>query len=1377
MSRPDILDIQPGYLNDFNVDDVDQESIDFQSETPQSILTRVKDKVFSPNKFKTSGTLIGILLRKESVFDGDCTSQDVVIAGQTGAGKKYALDTYKVRVPELHFMLPVPTNLPVQKGSATYTQDRLIVDSYPTIQAMDTHVQKLGARVGDLVKVELANKGAITRMYYAGPLNPLDPVSSKAKLQECFDSCEKTYTGKGSAGDCAGKAKNIADLDEVPPLTTEQGIQEKKAIAIQSPEWLRQILDPNNDKNGNANFDGITIFGRFGSEGTDNVSMIDASPGRSTVIFIPKGVDPKKSIELVYFFHDKGKFSKEPDEWNTIGKTIFNMTRKNSKFGGARRNLIFVMPEMLWSKQSTTGDNPRVTTKTNSTIKNSYGDRQWVQWGFDGKLKKFGDTKHLSYVQPTKTVEGAGNIDTLIKAVYKQIKDATGTDIKNNVKFITLAAEKYGGVAISNLARMDKLKDFGNQLQKIQLFHADFAADENLFYLNSDIRDIVTAINPNQTEIEFHLSSQSAAPDKPKKAVAAFIGNTSRLLIKWSSEGSIPEGPDAVNKLIEEQKTDLYAVGQSNPKANQGLKTKYETNSYDKGLQFINASSAKTMRLSGPWINFIFRGVSGPVTFDWITWYPENGKDLPTAAASSVVGPAPEDLVVVPDSSDIKDADKKSFAGFKGKVLLYQSQHSGLKGKTAIVVPLGADVKKPYELIYFFHGLRSGGTSPDNWRDHGFGNKHNQNISEKLFAMVNSTPPRNIVYVTTQLNVQGKMDYKKATFGANSGKSFKSFHEEVVAKIKEKDPTKGIGIENAVDPKFINIKSFSGGYYSLKGLVEQMASSKIGNTPLQRIDYLDSTYRYKSVFKKLLVDFNTQTQPGVNFEIHVYSSTEEYKKTKADGNEKVFPGTWQLVKKHKAPAGTCKNGFNGCAEIANSELSKLDGLYLEGPSTLGKNHWGPLQKRFAAKSKLKNDVAYTSDFVPLKGVGANNKVNAKEIPVSYDKDGNAFNADGTELDEKYKLKDTDVQCGTKGNTKGQRPNTQKPAEYEKCMQECRKRFTGKSANKAAVTIEPGIPACGDNPLGLIHLGENSELNKKWKYTDRYYWKKRPGPKDNPDLRQYSWGTLQLAQWIDQVLENPIWGLTADPPNGGKYYSRGPKKKIQWILADMSPQWANDIDKVTNHGSHRGGRDLDMVFPIDYARSKPGTILKPRMVNHRDHKGTPYKSGRMPALDYDKTIVLGILTVMFFPGTRCYVGNTYSDFKPGMIERCKEISAVITGTLEKNKLKYGPWDPAYQALFARHFGAADRAKAMIKKLFNKHSGLYGSEPNHNHHFHWRIGTRKNTKIKQAIANLKKKSNCTWKEPHKYSTYTWKKYARQYSSQGKYPPTKRPGKKKK
>ena len=72
MSRPEILDIQPGYLNDFNADDVDQESIDFQSESPQSQMTRMRDKVYSPNKFKTSVYKIQKLnnLRSSRIYPG-----------------------------------------------------------------------------------------------------------------------------------------------------------------------------------------------------------------------------------------------------------------------------------------------------------------------------------------------------------------------------------------------------------------------------------------------------------------------------------------------------------------------------------------------------------------------------------------------------------------------------------------------------------------------------------------------------------------------------------------------------------------------------------------------------------------------------------------------------------------------------------------------------------------------------------------------------------------------------------------------------------------------------------------------------------------------------------------------------------------------------------------------------------------------------------------------------------------------------------------------------------------------------------------------------------------------------------------------------------
>ena len=163
----EILNIPPGTLNEFDVDDMDFNSINFQGESNESIKQRIRDKVFNQNKFKTSGTLIGILLRDEKIAGSGCTPLDFTTSTTKAGNAKYALNKYRIRIPELHFMLKVPNK--IKNPSA---KDKLIIDSYPLIQAIDTYVQKDGAVPGDLVKVEMSNKGGMTRLYYTGALDP-----------------------------------------------------------------------------------------------------------------------------------------------------------------------------------------------------------------------------------------------------------------------------------------------------------------------------------------------------------------------------------------------------------------------------------------------------------------------------------------------------------------------------------------------------------------------------------------------------------------------------------------------------------------------------------------------------------------------------------------------------------------------------------------------------------------------------------------------------------------------------------------------------------------------------------------------------------------------------------------------------------------------------------------------------------------------------------------------------------------------------------------------------------------------------------------------------------------------------------------------------
>mgnify|MGYP006401209503 FL=1 len=1349
MSRPPILDIQPGYLNDFNVDDVDQESIDSQSETPQSIIARMKDRVFTPNKFKTSGTLIGVLLR----VDNECTPQDSAVAlnSNTGASAKYSLNTYKVCVPELHFMLTKPDNLPEETR-----QDKLAIDAYPTIQAIDTLVQRQGAAPGDLVKVELANKGAISRLYFAGPVDPKNIKANVQELKDCIDACKKSYTGEGAVGDCINKNKKASKLDDVIPLTTDAGHQENKLIngapGAEAPKWLAKLVDPKS----NDNFKGIVYIGKLEGNGTkDGLQMIEGE-GRSVLIYMPTGVSPNKGLEVIYFFHDQGKFANDSKEWNEIGKTITQMTKKNPQFDGSRRNLVFVMPEMMWSKEKMTKNNgyPRATSKPNTKL-TTYGDRQWPVWNFDGTSKIF-NRQTMSYEQKSIGAGVAGHIEKLVGAVNKVLSEKFSIQ-KKKIQQTTLVADRYGAIAISNLARIKKFGKFKN-LKKIQLWDADYSSTEANHWHDNDIKDIMIAIDPNKVEVEYHLSDK--APDLPKNAVAAYIGRTSSFTIEWLTTMTLASSKDPLNQAIDELKKFyegalIYKKGGTQLAKNEPDYKKLK-GEYDSGKKFIESNKAKTLRLSGRWVNFIFRGVSAPLSFDWITWWEE--ASAPTAVSATEVLKTPGMVIKSEgDSAEISAQDKSFFSEFKGKTLLYNSSETkAQKGKTAIVVPQGADLTKPYELIYFLHGLQGDSPGETLWRGMGFRKK----IQESLYEMVHKQK-RNIVYVTTQLNVYSKIGVKKATFGSDSGATFADFHKEVVDKIKNTDLKKGLGA--TANPKFINIKSFSGGGYSLAGLVEQLSSNTIGSTKLKRIDYLDSSYSFAidPVFEKIFVNNKSGFNPGKDLEIHIYTPKE------AETLTVVKPNIKRFISQNPCDPKGLPGGkqFNGCKDIQPppaDNLTKLEGLYLDLNTAGG--HYGPLEKRFGTPSLLESGKV---DGIPIKAPAI--KVKPAEVPVSYDDDGNAYNYEGKPLPDKHKLADPNVKCA-KGKKARQRANTVKRKQLKACEKDCRARIKGKKKG-AKGSVPSGKVECGPNPLGLINI---SAFVKGKKYTAQ-----------RRQVYNYSYGNKKVGEFIDKVLENPIWGKAAKPAKSGAYATivRGSQKGksgIQWMIGDVSPKWANGIDMVRGHNSHREGNDFDMTLPIDYKNS-PGTSLvlsgpgaSPRRFQRLYESPDKAKKHKGMVVDYDKTIALGLLTLKYFPGSAIYFGvnnKKGSRFGPWLKKRMLELEK------QQYDLWFGTPDPAFKKLFKAFVGDGGATRKKILKMFSM-------VPAHANHYHVRLNRPWSSSMlkvhgadfKWARARLKK-NGCSYTGPHKSSPKAWRAWVTQGGAGTVYLKTAKPVVKKK
>ena len=647
------LKIPPGYLNDFNVDDVDFQSIDFQSESPESILNRVRDKVFSSNKFKTSGTLVGILMRIDKDFSENCTALEQTAGATQGQkSRKYALNTYKIRVPELHFMLPVPNNI-----AKPDSQDKIIMDSYPTIQASDTWVNNQPMQPGDLVKVEISNKGAISRLYCTGPLDPKNVGNNKFDMKQCIADCINEYMQGGSVGDCNGQGTHLAKLNSgIPPVSQGGLVTDKPKIVgpynSPSENWLAKII-AGLQKDGH--YDGIVWLGPTGDSGVKDTLKL-ATPnkgGRQMFIYIPQGINLKSKLEIIYWFHNSADFADSTDTkslWQGLVDPLKSMLQKSSAIKGKVRNFVLVVPEMPWSRGSMGNTlKPRVQSQSklpNRYARRRYRDRHWGVWGFDGNVSTTGQKETTPAAitlagnySPAGSSTG-GSLSDIHKKVL-EILSSHGAD-NGNPPWVTFVGDRYGTAAIGVAARMNNGTLDPNP-NKIQLFHGGYAADPLRGFLDSDLYYIANSVDSSQT-LEIHLGPPNTgnetgpgalgASNVPIKAANAFFGAlaSSGYDIKDSYAAAIEnlngkfsfstQGHDT--NIADEEKV-LYGHG--------GVAGAYSPlqDWYNAGKAFV--SSTKSVRLAGPWKNIVFKKQNKSNTFGWLPWLSiKNGKpDVPSA--------------------------------------------------------------------------------------------------------------------------------------------------------------------------------------------------------------------------------------------------------------------------------------------------------------------------------------------------------------------------------------------------------------------------------------------------------------------------------------------------------------------------------------------------------------------------------------------------------------------------------------------------------------------------------------------------------------------------------------------------------------------------
>jgi len=1336
---PAILKVRPGVLNPFNEDAIDEDSIDFQSEDGLSILNRTIRKAFTPNVFKTVNKVRGIMLRIDNPDDPNapCTAEDVVV-GATHAPKctkKYDLPTYKIRIPEIHFSLPIPNSL-----DDPCSQDNNIMDTYPSIQADNRQCAQRAVKPGDIVLVNIGNNGSMTKLFYAGPVDSEEVIGPKSDgasplpQGKCLENYKRIYFNAGASGDPIGTSKRVSKINNgVSPIISGEGISDDKIIAgTPHKKWVVNLFKQLRSE---GKYKGIVWAGICQNNGPrDSLGMLSndghrtfpGDPGRSTVIYMPTGVDPTSPLEIIYWFHDGLGFANSADEWNSLWADLRGMMKNNSE--GARRNFVLVVPEMLWSLGSSVKQTgvPRRNTKplvqdygapggwlggfTLAAMQPVYTNREWAAWGFGGIPAKSDHTGKdgsifdvpISFRSAIGSMEAhpavasdqlpfsvAGDMAQLHEEVVTLLRKHFGVVNKANTKDnITLVANQKGGTAISNLARMGKLGKGSGQInpKKIVLAHSDYsgfnggrnpdlnevvssALQGTNWYHDNDLYEIIKNID-KETQLEIHLVWKGL-PERPRQCAAAFLGG----LFHVSAMPGITEQTSfkvAVDELKRTYKEKFWMGAWANPGDPLATQAKIDKNCgkpplhtevstaldlknlFSEGRRYLEGNKISTTRLRPPFDNVVYKGWNTNTTQGVLGWLFEVDKKDVEPTTSEKKHTKKMSNLIA--EPGVTPAQKNIFKNFNGKAILYKSELVGPSKNVSILVPAAASPMHPYELIYYLHGnIGLNGAA-----------KTYQTVLENQIKVMAEVQGRNVVVVLVDIDPTPSSVSSKLW----SGGSFNSFHEEVVGQIKAKwsrgkwwtHSVTGemFNDDPAREPKFFTLKAWSGGSRMLAHAVQNLSTKYIaGNKPytggLQRIDFLDANWGIEEPIINTIYNNSKWTEVDPGKNFEI----------QIVASSVTFPpknfSAKQLASKYLTPApeGMAKKGV-WVIDAQDTSPGTVPYKYFSQPSKL----------------MMTPPVAYAMSDV------ATNGTVPTPTQLTFDKEGKAYSLDGKAHPE-FNLDKT--AAFFKGNLKNQTPETEEMGYPKNYQAECRQIQT--TAKNPTDMMLSNVQDCRTNPLGLIDI-------KSFKLSNITI---------QPRRKEFTWATNELGSYL-KALDDPVWAATSPPTT--------------WIIDDISPQWANGVDKVAGHAAHREGIDVDIALP---KRAHIQNGSKPLIASD---------------LDLDKTLVFLILSKL--NGAKIFFLDK-KFFKP-LEKRATFIATDGAPSSGTGKIFGG--DPALKPFLKKHLYGKPK---FVKELMR----MVRHEPGHTSHLHVRLlrewGSHQTRDYPRWAINRLKSLGCNYKGP--------------------------------
>ena len=1336
VSVPKILSAGVGVLNpEFKDLDQWQESIDFQSEDVYSVLGRTVLKVFNPRKFKPGQVLQGILLQTFNPRDPTCPCVPANIlkesTQQTAGTQSKRLAVYRVRIPELHFPLPPPDNLQTIKDEVICKADQLRIDMHqPLAVAANLEAMERTVKPGDLVRVRLtANK-----IEYLGPSNSSDIKNAHDRMGgkspipqgKCLEAVINKYSNAGASGDPIGSGGNLAKANSGRfPVTSGIGINENKIIAGDNhKKWLLTLF---RDKlKAEDKYKGIVWLGVCKNNGVkDSVGMLsddgkrvaDGKPGRSTVIYMPMGTDPTVPLEIIYWFHDAGGFKNSHEEWDKLWYSLKEMTKKKLTLDGARRNFVFVVPEMLWSQgASDILGVPRVQTnafigRTDSVEASGYSDRQWAAWQYNGGTTGYKIYQPMnapvpvSYqkykgnsvsVPPTVSRGEAGNMTLLHAEVISLLQKHFGLVDKKDIKYITLVADRKGGIAISNLARMRKLKELNPT--KIVLLHSDYSSTDKgtkrNFYADSDIVEIIKNINhDNPPQIEIHLAWDDKSSALPRNATATFMGALGRKMKENPEKTSFKEGiggvithitskvkMNTIDSVIHPNPPDPEGVGEmaGNVAAayaemmaekagltlQEWLDGKAYTDpkspllrDYERGFSFLKyaAETNKLIRLRPPFQNILCKTWPSIAAAKVLEWTP-----ISNNSASSLATVKPETGNKIPNfdadlniSMNVREVFKK----FNGKAILYRSKLVGPSQTVAILQPNRCSVLAPYELIYYLHG---------DIGLNGAAKTYQLSLENQFKKMVEDG--RNVIIILADIDPSPSSASSKLWSNPTNNSAvptFNEFHEEVLEMIKAKwstwkpNSTPKQPQRAALSPSFFTIKAHGGSSRTLRNILSRLTSKYMNGSTgsLRRIDLFNANWTSTISFIKATFAAASTGVLGEDIEIQVIA-----------GTTPIGPPSNMKIPAQQLASKLLQNPTEGIwVELVNATHSVLPYMYFSRPSQLN------------APTPQLSIISLTPPGSTAGSAPGQGAATVPPIQLVFDIDGKAYGPRGHPVEE-FDLKP--ISLYKKGRLKNHIPSTEEIGRAKTSAAACRQ-LLGTTQNSTLRLFDTPVERdCSVNPLGLV------------KYETSQFGSIAIAPKN----KNYSWGSQALGKYF-KGLDNIMWSQTGG--DTGLSATGSPHKGFAtsptiWVVKDISPPQVNGINKIMGHDSHREGTDVDIVLPqLDITGLTSVPIGRPsrRIITPKE-------------LDVDKTLAFIILSKLH--GAKViFLDKKF--FEP-IRQRANFIAT--DGYSPDARTKILEIDTALKLFFKDHlFGKPKFVEDIMKLLKHK--------KNHEDHFHVRI----------------------------------------------------------